>query len=152
MAYVTPTVSDFKAQFVRDFPYAPASVVGGGDDALKYVMNSDINTAIVMAGVNINEALFDAQEIYSLAYLLLSAHYLVTNIQASSQGLFSQAEWTVIQKSVGSMQGSYSIPDRIKSSPYFSILTTTKYGMQYLSLIAPMLCGHVVCVQGASTP
>ena len=152
MAYTTPTVADFKAQFVRDFAYAPVPAVGGGDEALKYVMDTDITSAITMAGININEELFASQSIYSLCYGLLSAHYLATNIQASSQGLESQHEWGTIQKSVGSMQASYSIPDSIMKSPYLSLLTRTRYGAQYLGIIAPFLCGHVAVVEGASTP
>lgn len=152
MAYVVPTATDFKAQFVRDFPYAPTPVVGGGDESLKYVMDADINSALLMAGANINEDLFGSQGLYTMSYCLLAAHYLVMNIRASSEGLRNQYEWNEIQKSGGSVQASFNIPDSVKKSPYLSMLTKTTYGAQYLSLILPYLCGHVAVVEGASTP
>jgi len=151
MAYIQPTVNEFKGYFHRDFPYA-VPLDGPGDPTdYKKVMDQDIINALATARVNFNEARWEDQETYKLGYLLLSAHYLVKVVLASSQGLRGQNSGITQLKNVGSMQESYVIPDRIKNSPHLGGLYTTRYGALYLELLAPRLLGNVVCVEGATT-
>lgn len=153
MAYTIPTVAEFKTQFYRDFPYAvPASGTGGDDTDLSKVTNFDIQNAINLANANMNQALFPTQARFTQAYLYAAAHYLVTNLKASNQGLFSQFNWNVNQKTVGGVQESFQIPERITRSPWLSHFSQTRYGAQYLSIIIPLLTGHVVTVEGMTTP
>jgi hypothetical protein len=146
VAYTAPTVADFKARFDRDFGFA------ADQTDMERVRDTDITRGITSASVNFNEALWESQAIYAEAYLLLAAHYLVTNLLNSSQGLGSQANWLTNSKSVMSVTESFIIPDRIARSPILAIYSKTGYGMEYLSLIMLRLIGNVALVQGNTTP
>lgn len=141
--YTKPTVADFKAFFVRDFPY-------GVDPSV--VMDSDITNALAEAGFNFNEGLFDSQADYQLAYLLLTAHYLVMDLRASSQGIAGQYSFLVSGRAVGNVSESFSIPQAILDNPMFSFYTKTPYGAKYLNLIYPLLSGQIFAVCRRTNP
>lgn len=144
MAFTTPTVADFKAQFARDFPY--------GTDPATSVLDLDITNAFRFTNVNFNSDFWADQGSYSLGYLLLTAHYMVLNLRASSQGLNGQYNWIQTNKSVGSVSEGFSIPQRILDNPEFAMLSKTNYGAQYLLLILPQLSGQVFSVCGSTRP
>ncbi len=146
MSYVAPTIADFKSRFDRDFGYSQNQT----DTSL--VRDKDITTAFTQAAANFNVALFANQETYAESVLLLTAHYLCTNLLNSSQGLASRAQWLTNAKAVGNVSEGFSIPERILKSPILSIYSRTLYGMTYLSIIAPLLVGNVQCVAGRTTP
>jgi len=140
MAYNNPSVTDFKAFFTRDFPY--------GTDPNVAVLDADIAKAMTFANMNINPALFADQGSYNNGYLLLSAHYLVTNLRSSSQGINGQFNFLQAGKGVGSANESFAIPQRILDHPYWSMLSKTNYGAEYLQLLLPLLAGQVYTVFG----
>jgi len=216
MAYTVPAVADFKAQFVRDFPYAlpgyggsgtavvssgvitsvavttagssylvsptvtitdptgsgatvtctlgaggsitnfsvssggsnytaPVVVLsGGGGDASNpgKVQDADINTGLALAYVNCNPAFFQTQQLYTLGFLYLAAHYMVVNLRNSMQGIASKYNWLTSNRSVGSITEGYEIPERVRKSPILSQLSTTTYGAQYLTMTIPQLIGN----------
>jgi len=139
MAFTVPSVADFKAYFVRDFPYGitPSTV-----------NDSDITNAIAEAGVNFNEGLFGSQANFTLCYLLLSAHMMVMSLRGSSQGIAGQYSWLQASKSVGSVAESFSIPQKILDNPYFAMLCKTSYGARYLSLMLPKMVGQTFIAYG----
>lgn len=141
--YLNPTVDDFKAYFTRDFPFGTTT---------EQVMDSDITKAISMAAVNFNPALFGTQANYTLCFLLLTAHFLIMNLRASSQGISGQYSWLENSKSVGSVSQGLSIPDRIMANPYFAMLTKTTYGAEFLFLILPQLTGQMFIAYGSTRP
>lgn len=144
MPYSNPSVQDFKDRFDRDFPY--------GTDMETTVLDSDITKAFAQVNVNINQGLFQDQGSYNIGYLLLSAHYLVTNMRASSQGLNGQFNFLQTGKSVGAVSESFAIPDRILNNPQFSMYSKTNYGAEYLSMIWPCLVGPGFAVRGRTKP
>lgn len=139
MSYTIPTVADFKAFFVRDFPY------GVTPDTVNDV---DITNAIAEAGVNFNEALFGSQQNFSLCYLLLTAHMMVLALRGSSQGISGQYSWLQASKSVGSIAESFSIPQKILDNPIYAMLCKTTYGARFLQLMLPRLVGQTFTVCG----
>lgn len=143
MAYTAPSATDFKSYFTRDFPY-------GSTDAT--VKDADITKAIAEAGFNINQGLFSSQSEYTIGYLYLTAHYLVIDLRASSQGIAGQYSWLQASKSVGSVSESFSIPQRILDNPYLAMLSKTNYGAKYISLLLPRLIGQVFTVYGGTQP
>lgn len=226
MAYVAPTVDQFKGQFFRDFMYsvpsfgatgtatvnsgavsavtltsggmlyqatplcvfsggggtgatATATVTSGavsgitlgsggsgytsapslsivsadGDDTdISKVTNTDITAALAMVGTNLpNQGLFPSQGNYATGYGLLAAHYLVTNLLNSTQGVNSQYDWITTQRTVGNVNTSHQAPDWVKNDPFLSTLTATRYGALYLSLIGNYLRGNVRIVFGGTT-
>lgn len=144
MAYNNPSVADFKAYFNRDFPY--------GSDPNTSILDSDISKAFQMTNINVNEGLFGYQASYTVAYLLLSAHYLVMNLRASSQGINGQFNFLEQNKSVGSIAQSFAIPQRVLDNPDWAILCKTNYGAQFIQLILPQLAGNMFTVFGSTRP
>jgi hypothetical protein len=144
MSFTNPSTSDFKAQFVRDFPYSTDPNLG--------VMDSDISNAFTFVNMNMNQDLWPDQPSYNLGYLLLTAHYLVLNLRASSQGLNGQFNWAQNNKSVGSVSEGFQIPQRILDNPELMMLTKTNYGAQFLQLVLPQLSGQIFNVCGATMP
>lgn len=144
MSYINPSVSDFQNYFIRDFPY--------GIDPNTCVLDSDISKAFGQVNFNINQALFSNQEQYIIAYLLLSAHYLVVDLRMSSQGINGQFGWLEQSKSVGNVNQAFAIPQRILDNPYLAMLTKTNYGSKYLELLLPQLAGQIFITYGDTRP
>ena len=144
MAYNNPTVTQFQEYFVRDFNY--------GNDPNYNVLESDIANAMVSTQVNFNSGFWPNQASYTLGFLLLTAHYMVLALRASSQGLNGQWNWAQAGKNVGAVSETFSVPERIQNNPYLMMLTKTNYGAQYLQLILPQLCGQMFLVQGGTVP
>lgn len=144
MAYVNPSVSEFQAQFVRDFPY--------GTDPNISVLNQDIVNAQVFCQYSINPALWSDQTSYSMAFNLLTAHYMCLNLRASSQGLNGQYNWAQNNKSVQGVSEGFQIPERISNNPELMMLTKTNYGALYLQLLLPQLAGQMFVVYGRTKP
>lgn len=144
MAFTNPSVADFQAFFNRDFPY--------GTDVNTSILDSDITKAFMFVNVNMNQALFADQGSYNIGYLLLSAHYLVMNLRASSQGIVGQFNFGQVSKGAGSVNEAFAIPQRILDNPDWAILTKTNYGAQFLQLILPQLAGQIFNVAGMTLP
>lgn len=144
MTFLNPTVAEFKAFFTRDFPY--------GINPVTSVLDSDITKAFLFTNAGLNPDLFNDQQIYTLGYQLLSAHYLVMNLRASSQGISGQFAFLEQSKSVGSVSASYAIPQRVLDNPDWAILMKTNYGAQFLQLVLPLLVGQVLIVCGTTQP
>jgi hypothetical protein len=144
VAYTNPSVADFKAYFNRDFPY--------GTDVATSVLDADIAKAFQMTNVNLNPDLWDDQSSYTIGYQLLSAHYLVMNIQTSSQGIAGSFNFLEQSKSVGSVSQGFAIPQRIMDNPYLSMLSKTSYGAADLQLLLPRMVGQSLTVAEMTKP
>jgi len=140
MAYTNPTVSAFQLFFSRDFPF--------GSDPNQNVLESDIVKAFAFTDIQINQALWSSQNAYQVGYYLLAAHYLVTNLRASSQGLNGQYSFLENSKGVGPASQGLSIPQKILDNPEWAMLCKTNYGAQYIQLVLPNLVGAVYTVCG----
>lgn len=142
-AYIDPTVADFQAYFVRDFPY------GNTQDT---VMDSDITKAMAECKFLLNPSLFSDQNQYSIGFMYLTAHYLVMDLRMASQGIAGSYSWLSNSKAVGNVSESFSIPQRILDNPELAYLSKTNYGAKYLSLILPNLTAQVFVVRGRTLP
>lgn len=140
MAFTNPSVAEFKSFFVRDFPY--------GDDPNVAILDADIVKAFLFTNVNFSQALWADQGSYNVAYFLLSAHYLVMNLRASSQGINGQFNFLQQSKSVAAVAEAFAIPQRVLDNPDWAILCKTNYGAQYIQLLLPQLSGQVFAVAG----
>lgn len=142
--YLNPDIPTFKAYFTRDFPY--------GTDPQISILDSDIGKAYGQVNFAINPALFSNQEQYTLGYLWLAAHWLVTDLRASSQGIAGQYNWLETAKGVGSVSSSFAIPQRILDNPRFAMYSKTRYGAKFLELILPKLSGQIFISMGHTKP
>lgn len=116
---------------------------GGDNTQLDKVTDFDIANAQVAAlQFNVSQGLFLNQQAFTYAMNLLSAHYLCRIAGASQAGLAGKADWVTNSKTVGDVSESYTIPDRLLRSPFFSKLGSTTYGAQFLELLSPQLIGN----------
>lgn len=147
------TKDDFKAHFFRDFKFQVpmGSQVPLANCDKSYVKDADIHKAFIEAKVCFNSNLFSESDHIKITFLYLSAHYLVSDIQASRQGLRSKGVDAVTSRSVGAVSESYAILERFASDPILSTYTQTRYGQRYLGLLAPLLVGNVQVFTGSTT-
>lgn len=142
-AWVPPTTSaPFKAQFVRDFNYAPTTDANN----LAYVTDADILAAYTNALQNFNPSIFGTLtpiDQITPVFLWLTAYYLVASIQNSSTGLSSQSKFPISNKSVGGVALGFSIPEAYLKNPVLSQYATNGYGMMYLSFALQKTIGNV---------
>ncbi len=144
MAFNFPSIADFKARFNRDFPY--------GNADLTTVQDNDITVAMQDALAFCNQGLFADQNAFNLGFLLLSAHYLVMNLRASTQGLNGNYPFLLQSKGVGSVSSSAAISQRLLDNPIFADFSKTNYGHKYLMLILPNLTGAMFTVCRSTEP
>lgn len=146
--YIFPTTSDFQTQFTRDFPFFTGTPPY--DNATNTIGDTDISNAMAEAAAYINPFLFPTQAQYTLGALRLSAHYMVMNLRASSQGLWGQYEWATTSKSAGAVSQGITLPERVQNNPMFQMLSKTNYGAQYFYMIYPQLIGQTFGVYAGS--
>lgn len=146
-SYDSVTVADFKYYFARCFPFAPAT----DPDNVEYIRDIDVQMAFGQAKINFNPSLFDTDESAKIGYMYLTAHYLCMDMQMAQSGINSVGTFVISQKTVGEVSASYSIPRKYTQSPYTSYLTTTQFGMKYLSLVIPRITGAIGLVKGTVT-
>lgn len=139
MAFTFPSLQDFKNYFTRDFPY--------GIDPEDNVLDQDILKGMQAANAQINQSMWGTQDQFNLAYLLLSAHFLVIQMRASSQGLNGQFNFLQQGKSAG-ISESFGIPQEILNNPTYSVYSKTNYGAQFLMMALPRLKGVMFSVRG----
>lgn len=144
MSYTNPSVDDFKLYFSRDFPFGTST-----DDN---VLDTDVAKAFMLTNVNINPDLWNSQDEYTIAYELLSAHYLCTNLRNSSQGLAGKFKFLAQSTSVGSVSESYAIPQSILDNALYAFFATTTYGALYLQMLVPRLVGVSLTVPRMTLP
>jgi len=141
MAYIIPSIEDFKLYFTRDFVYGVT---------VDTVNDADLTKARDIAICQINEALFKTQGYFDIGFYYLMAHFLVTDLTASTQGSSGKSSWMSNSHSVGSVSESYSIPSSITDNAYYSMIAMTSYGQKYLMLIYPLLVGQVFTSKGGT--
>lgn len=105
-----------------------------------YVWDEDIEKAYLEADATVLTKINTLPALQQ-AYLYLSAHYLVCDLNAN--GLQSTANGIIGSKAVGNVSVGYVIPDWAKKQGY-SFFTTTYYGMKYLALTFPYRVGNVI--------
>ena len=91
-----------------------------------------------------------------LAYLYLTAHFLVLNLQNAGGlgapspflGQASSGGGVVAQKTVGGVSVAYTFPDFVVNSRILSQFLKTGYGQMYLQMVTPKIPARRVMVVG----
>ncbi len=115
-----------------------------------YVLDADITKAFIEAKQLLNQSLFNDNEGITLGYLYLTAHFLVLDLQRSSQGINSRGTILAQSQSVGSVSESGYLPDKMYNNIIFQQYLMTGYGYKYLNLVMPKLVGNVFCIEGGT--
>ncbi|MGO8695990.1 MAG: DUF4054 domain-containing protein [Rectinemataceae bacterium] len=138
MGLYTPTIDTFKTQFVRGWDYGPEP---------PSVLDSDITNAIAEAEAVFNPDLYppESPNIGELAELFLTAHFVVTDIDAADSG--GQTRILQNSRSADGLSESLEIPEWMNAGE-FAFYATTYYGQKFLILSKPYLDGAVFSVHG----
>lgn len=138
----TVTLASFKTQFARAFTFG---------SAVPDIMDSDITNAIAEKDAVFNFGLYptDRPEIGTLAEHYLTAHFLVTDVDAADSG--GQPRLLQTGRSADGVSESLDIPDWMKQGE-FAFYASTYYGQKFLILSKPYLDGAVFSVEGGTTP
>ncbi len=141
----TITIDDFKARFTRDFNYT-------APDNPDYVSDQDITNGFGEAQAAINQGLFSSDAVITLAYLLLTAHFVCSDLRAAAAGVWAPGAMPISSSGMGAASESYQIPEAYSKNPLLAMYTQTAYGMRYLQMALPNMTGNVVVVAGATQP
>lgn len=122
------------------------------DSVDNWVQDSDITRAFGEAQVVFNQALLSGDAQVILAYLYVTAYYLVVDLKTAMAGVNSTGAFPMSGRTVGSVSESYSVPAAYQNDPLLALYTQNGYGMKYLSFILPGLRGNVVAVPARANP
>lgn len=128
-------------------------------DPDNYVADDDITKAFAEALISFNQGLIpgppppiDPNANIKLAFLYLTAHFLVNDLNTSMAGINSTGAFPMTARTVGSVSESYQVPTAFIDSPILAAYTTSRYGLKYLNMILPNMTGNMVAVWGGSRP
>lgn len=137
------TIDEFKTFFAKDFDYGTE---------ITQVSDVDISKAMVEAGMNFNEKLFDCVEEKKMIFSYLTAYYLVVDINnANTQGA-SNNGGLVTYRQVRNVAESFKVPNWVSENPMLSQFAQNGYGLKYITMIYPYLIGNMGVVPGATLP
>lgn len=145
------TVEEFKKYYRRDFPFLPSNIAEDTDEALDYVLDSDIEKAISEMQAMLPVCMFE-DNVLDIAQMYLTAHCLVHNMRTGNSGLASAFPFPMQSRSVGSVSESYGIPQTFLQKACYSFYITSGYGLKYLALFYPRSRGNVAVAQGWTLP
>lgn len=118
------------------------------DNEENYISDNDISRAFTEAKMNFNPKLFPKCDGCRMAFLYLSAHYLVIDMNNAQNPFAMGGMGLVASKSVGSVSESYSIPQWILNDKNLGLYAQTGYGRKFLSLVIPRLHGNLIFTKG----
>lgn len=118
-----------------------------------FVMDSDIQEAMGEAAAYFPEYAPMVHDEYVTCFLLLTAHFLIKDWQATHQGLnASGASGILTSRTVGKMSAGYQVSTLLQMYPQWQALIDTWWGLKAMTLMARYNVGNVMGVQGAFTP
>lgn len=118
-----------------------------------FVMDSDIEEAMSEAAAIVPEHAPMEHEEYVTCFLLLTAHFLIQDWQATHQGLnASGASGILTSRTVGKMSAGYAVSTLLQQYPQWQALINTWWGLKAMTIIARYNVGNIMGVQGAFTP
>lgn len=121
-------------------------------DVDNYVGDEDITRAFGEAEVSLNQEIFGDDATIRLAYLYLTAHYMVMDIRTARAGVNSTGEGFQTGRSVGSVSVSSQLPQDFINDPVLGYFYKSGYGQKYLSFLIPRLRGNIGVVAGWTQP
>ncbi len=118
-----------------------------------FVMDSDIEEAMDEAQAYFPEHAPMVHEEYVTCFLLLTAHFLIKDWQATHQGLNASGSSGILtSRTVGKMSAGYAVSTLLQQYPQWQALVDTWWGLKAVTLMSRYNVGNVMGVQGAFTP
>lgn len=108
------------------------------DNVLLYVSDAEIQQAIDLAKMKINQSLkYPSDDFFKEMLLLLSAHNLYLTLQGNSGGGGGNGLYET-SRSVGSVSQGFAVPDYLLKNPSYSQYYKSPYGSDYISQMHPL--------------
>ena len=118
-----------------------------------FVMDSDIEEAMNEAQAWFPEHAPMLHEEYVTCFLLLTAHFLIKDWQATHQGLNASGSSGILtSRTVGKMSAGYAVSTLLQQYPQWQALVDTWWGLKAVTIMARYNVGNVVGIQGMFTP
>lgn len=118
-----------------------------------FVMDSDIEEAMSEAAAWFPEHAPMVHDEYVTCFLLLTAHFLIKDWQASHQGLNASGSGGILlSRTAGKMSASYAVSTLLQQNPQWQALVDTWWGLKAMTIMVRYNVGNVMGVQGAFTP
>lgn len=115
-----------------------------------YITDEDIEKAYGQARTTFNIDLFiNDKEKLRIAYLLLTAHYLVMDLNMSNGN--GASNFLITSKSVDGVSASYGIPQKYLNNPFLYYLAGSSFGLKYLQYLIPLMIGNIRVIGGQTT-
>ena len=122
-------------------------------DLNSFVLDSDIEEAMMESSAYFPESSPMLPDEYRMCFLLLTAHFLIKDWQATHQGLnASGATGILLSRTVGKMSASYHVSTLLQQYPQWQALVDTWWGLKAVTLMARYNVGNIISVPGAFTP
>lgn len=118
------------------------------DTEENYVTTNLITEAFSEAEVNFNPDLFPDCTTATRIFYYLAAHYLVIDVNNSTNPFSLGFTGYTQSKSVGSVSESFGVPQWMLNDPILSGYAQTGFGRKYLSLIKPYIVGNIIYTPG----
>lgn len=118
-----------------------------------FVMDSDIEEAMSEAATIFPDFAPMKHDEFVMCFLLLTAHFLIQDWQATHQGLnASGASGILISRTVGKMSAGYAVSTLLQQYPQWQALINTWWGLKAMTILARYNVGNIIGIQGAFTP
>lgn len=122
-------------------------------DFNSFVLDSDIEEAMDEAEAYFPEHSLMIHKEYVMCFLLLTAHFLIKDWQATHQGLnASGASGILTSRTVGKMSAGYALSTLLQKYPQWQALVDTWWGLKAVTIMSRYNVGNILGVQGAFTP
>lgn len=122
------------------------------DKVNNFVSDSMIEEAFLEARTILPEGGIGEPEEYKAVFLLLAAHFLITDWQASNAGLNANgSSGIVLSRRVNDFNATYALNPILVQYPQYALLATTYWGQKALMLMSRHWVGNVITVDGSLT-
>lgn len=118
-----------------------------------FVMDCDIQEAMTEAQAYFPERAPMIHEEYVTCFLLLTAHFLIKDWQATHQGLNASGSGGILlSRTAGKMSASYAVSTLLQQYPQWQALVDTWWGLKAATLLSRYNVANIMGIAGAFTP
>lgn len=123
-----------------------------GVNLRQYVADSDIEEAMREAATVVPDHSPMICEEYQMCFLLMTAHFVITDWQAANAGLNASGTGGILtSRTAGKMSAGYAVSPILQQYPQYQMYLTTPWGLKAMTTILRYNVGNLIGVQGKFT-
>lgn len=117
-----------------------------------FVMDSDITEAMREASTIVPHPSPMSCDDYQLCFLLMTAHFVITDWQAANMGLNASGTGGILtSRTAGKMSAGYAVSPILAKFPQYQMYLTTPWGLKAITTLMRYNVGNVLGFQGKFT-